>query len=160
MEIILLKDVDNLGQAGEICQVAAGYARNYLVPNRLAKIANEGSLKQLELQRQVQARRQKRSEAEAAEFAAKLEGVTLTFSVKAGEKDRLYGSITSGDIAEALEREIGKTIDRRKLQLEEPIRALGEYTVPVKLLADLTPSITVVVDKAEEAADETGVEQE
>jgi large subunit ribosomal protein L9 len=158
MRIILLKDVHNLGQAGDVRQVAPGYARNYLFPNRLATAATRGALKQLEVQRQAGARRQQRLEAEAEELAKELEGVTLTFSVKAGEKERLYGSITTGDIAAALEKETGKGIDRRKLQLEDPIRELGTYEVPVKLSADVMPSIIVVVDKEEEPGEETGGE--
>lgn len=158
MEIILLHDVDNLGRAGEVCQVPAGYARNYLIPRGLATAATKGALKRLELQRQAEARRQQRLQAEAREFATELEGLTLTFPVRTGEKDRLYGSITTGDIAEALGREIGQSVDRRKIDLEEPIRELGTYAVPVKLLPDLTPSITVVVDREEESASEKGAE--
>jgi len=159
MQIILLKDVGNLGQVGEVREVAAGYARNYLIPRGLATVATEATLKQLELQRQAHARRQQRLEGEAREFATELEGLTLTFPVRTGEKDRLYGSITTGDVAEALEREIRQSVDRRKIELKEPIRALGTYTVSVKLLPDLTPSITVIVKQEEEPADdEKGVE--
>jgi large subunit ribosomal protein L9 len=154
MEVILLEDVENVGQAGEIRNVAAGYARNYLIPKGLATVASEGTLKQLELRRQAEARRQQKLEGEAKEFAKELEGLTLTFVVKAGEKDRLYGSITTGDIAGALEKETGKSIDRRKIELEDPIRELGTYVVPVKLLPDVIPSITVVVEKEEEPEDE------
>lgn len=156
MQIVLLKDVDNLGRAGEVCNVAAGYARNYLIPRGLATVMTKGALKQLELQRQAEARRQQRLAAEAAEFSTELEGLTLTFPVRTGEKERLYGSITTGDIAEALDREIGKSVDRRKIELGEPIRELGTYTVPVKLMPDLIASITVVVEKEEEPIDETG----
>ncbi len=158
MEVILLREVDSLGQAGEVCEVAAGYARNYLIPRGLATPLTKGALKQLQLQRQAEARRQQRMEAEASEFAAELERVTLTFSVTTGEKDRLYGSITTGDIAEALEREIGQGVDRRKIALEEPIRELGTYEVPIRLLPDVTPRIVVVVDKAENPAAEEEVE--
>jgi large subunit ribosomal protein L9 len=160
MDIILLKDVKNLGQAGEVHQVSAGYARNYLVPKGLARMATEGALRQVDLARQAEARRQKRLEAEAGEVAGELDGLTLTFSAKVGETERLYGSITTGDIAAALERETGRSIDRRKIQLEEPIRALGTYTVPVRLLPEVMPSITVVVNKEEELADETRAQQE
>ncbi len=158
MEIILLQDVDNLGRAGEVCQVAAGYARNYLIPRQLATAATRGALKRLELQRQAQTRRRQRLEAEAREFAMGLEGLTLTFAVRTGEKNRVYGSITRGDIAEALGREIGQSVDRRKIELEEPIRELGAYAVPVKLLSNLTPSITVVVERGEEPPNEKVVE--
>lgn len=158
MEIILLRDVESLGQAGEVCEVAAGYARNYLIPRGLATVVTKGVLKQLELRRQAEARRQQRLEADARELATELEGLTLAFPVRTGETNRLYGSVTSGDIAEALGREIRQSVDRHKIELEEPIRELGAYTVPVKLLPDVTASITVVVEMAEESADEEGVE--
>lgn len=155
MEVILLKDVERLGRAGEVRDVAPGYARNYLIPQGLATRVTIGTLKQMQQQRQAEARREEELEVEAREFAAELEGVTLTLSAKTGEKDRLYGSITSGDIAVALEREIGKSVDRRKIGLEEPIRELGTYSVPFKLLSDLAPTITVDVVRQEDLADET-----
>ena len=158
MEVILLKDVPRLGRAGELRTVAPGYARNYLVPEGLATLVTKGALKQLELQSQAEARRQRQFEAEARELAAQLEGVTLTLTAKTGEKDRLYGSITSGDIADALESEIGKSVDRRKIELEEPIRELGTYSVPFKLLSDLAPTIVVEVIKKEEEAGEKEAE--
>ncbi len=158
MEVILLKDVPRLGRAGELRNVAPGYARNYLVPEGLATLVTKGALKQLELQSQAEARRQRQLEAEARELAAQLEGVTLTLTAKTGEKDRLYGSITSGDIADALESEIGKSVDRRKIELEEPIRELGTYSVPFKLLSDLAPTIVVEVIKKEEEAGEKEAE--
>lgn len=158
MEVILLKDVPRLGRAGELRNVAPGYARNYLVPEGLATLVTKGALKQLELQSQAEARRNRQLEAEAREFAAQLEGVTLTLTAKTGEKDRLYGSITSGDIADALESEIGKSVDRRKIELEEPIRELGTYSVPFKLLSDLAPTIVVEVIKKEEEAGEKEAE--
>lgn len=155
MEVILLKDVERVGRAGEVRDVAPGYARNYLIPQGLATRVTMGTLKQMQQQRQAEARREEELEAEAREFAAELEGVTLTLSAKTGEKDRLYGSITSGDIAVALETEIGKSVDRRKIGLEEPIRELGTYSVPFKLLSDLAPTITVDVVRQEDLADET-----
>ncbi len=155
MEVILLKDVERVGRAGEVRDVAPGYARNYLIPQGLATRVTIGTLKQMQQQRQAEARREEELEVEAREFAAELEGVTLTLSAKTGEKDRLYGSITSGDIAAALEREIGKSVDRRKIGLEEPIRELGTYSVPFKLLSDLAPTITVDVVRQEDLADET-----
>jgi large subunit ribosomal protein L9 len=158
MEVILLKDVPRLGRAGELRNVAPGYARNYLVPEGLATLVTKGALKQLELQSQAEARRQRQLEAEARELAAQLEGVTLTLTAKTGEKDRLYGSITSGDIADALESEIGKSVDRRKIELEEPIRELGTYSVPFKLLSELAPTIVVEVIKKEEEAGEKEAE--
>lgn len=152
MEVILLRDVARLGREGDVCQVAPGYARNYLIPRGLAALVTEGALAQLEQQRQAEARHQRQLEAEAREFATHVEGVTLTITAKTGEEDRLYGSITSGDIADALESEIGHSVDRRKIELEEPIRELGTYSIPLKLLSDLVPTITVEVVRGEEAA--------
>jgi large subunit ribosomal protein L9 len=147
MKVLLTETVDNLGSAGEVKKVADGYARNFLIPKGLAVPATEGALKQAELRRQAETRRQKREEAKAESLAGTLSQVTLTFQAKAGEKDKLYGSITNADIAEALERETGHAIDKRKVELEEPIRELGSYYVPVKLLPDLAPRITVIVER-------------
>jgi large subunit ribosomal protein L9 len=155
MEVILLKDVARLGQAGEVCNVAPGYARNHLIPQGLAVMATKGAIKELEQRQQAEARRQKQVEAEAHVLAQELEGISLTIYAKTGEKDRLYGSITSGDIAQALEKESGRSIDRRKIELEEPIRQLGIYTVPVRLLSDVSPQIRVdVVGQDEDVREE------
>jgi large subunit ribosomal protein L9 len=113
----------------------------------LAVPVTAGTLKQAELRRQAEARRLQRTKVEAESLAKTLSQVTLTFQVKAGEKDKLYGSITNADIAEAFEREIGQAIDKRKVELEEPIRELGSYYVPIKLLPDLAPRITVIVER-------------
>ncbi len=154
MEVILLKDVARLGQAGTICKVASGYARNHLIPQGLAVMATKGAVKELEQKQQAEARHQKQLEAEASILAQELDGVMLTIHAKTGEKERLYGSVTSGDIAAALEKETGKSIDRRKIELEEPIRQLGIYTVPVRLLSDVLPQIRV--DVVAEDEDTTG----
>jgi large subunit ribosomal protein L9 len=147
MKVLLTETVNNLGSAGEVKKVADGYARNFLIPKGLAVPATEGALKQAELRRQAETRRQKREEVKAESLAGTLSQVTLTFQAKAGETDKLYGSITNADIAEALERETGQTIDKRKVELEEPIRELGSYYVPIKLLPDLAPRITVIVER-------------
>ncbi|MCJ7618964.1 MAG: 50S ribosomal protein L9 [Anaerolineae bacterium] len=154
MEVILLKDVPRLGRAGELRRVAPGYARNHLIPKGLAVFATEGAAKELEQQQQLEARREKQLETEAQALAEELEGLTLTIYAKTGEKQRLYGSVTSGDIAEALEKETGRIIDRRKIELEEPIRQLGIYSVPVRLLSDLSPMIRVDVLGQDEGAGE------
>jgi len=139
--------VDNLGSAGEVKKVADGYARNFLIPKGLAVPVTAGVLKQAELQRQAEVKRQEREKVKAELLARTLSQVTLTFQVKAGEKDKLYGSITNADIVEVLERETGQAIDKRKVELEEPIRELGSYYVPIKLLPDLAPRITVIVER-------------
>ncbi len=160
MEVILLQDVSRLGKAGDLCKVAPGFARNHLIPKGLAVVATGGALSQREQRRQVEARREKALEAEATELAGNLEGITLTISAKTGEKDRLYGSVTTGDIARALEEETGIEVDRRRIELEEPIRQLGIYTVPIRLLSYMSPTIRVDVVRqdgettAEEGADE------
>jgi large subunit ribosomal protein L9 len=147
MKVLLTETVNNLGSAGEVKKVADGYARNFLIPKGLAVPATEGALKQAELRRQAETRRQKREEVKAESLAGTLSQVTLTFQAKAGETDKLYGSITNADIAEALERETGQAIDKRKVELEEPIRELGSYYVPIKLLPNLAPRITVIVER-------------
>jgi len=147
MKVLLTETVDNLGSAGEVKKVADGYARNFLIPKGLAVPVTAGVLKQAELQRQAEVKRQEREKVKAELLARTLSQVTLTFQVKAGEKDKLYGSITNADIVEVLERETGQAIDKRKVELEEPIRELGSYYVPIKLLPDLAPRITVIVER-------------
>jgi large subunit ribosomal protein L9 len=160
MEVILVQDVDRLGQVGDVCKVAPGYARNYLIPNGLAVLATKGQLKELEQRQRAEARREKQLEGEARELADKLDGVTLTISAKTGEKDRLYGSVTSGDIAQALEEETGMAIDRRKIELEEPIRQLGIYTVPIRLLSEVVPTIRVDVVGEDQDTTTEGIDHE
>jgi len=147
MEVLLLKDVPGLGRAGEIKGVADGYARNYLIPKGLAILATEGARRQAEQWRRAAARREERRRKEAQALAQLISQTTLTFRVKAGEKDRLYGSITNADIARAFEEKTERAIDKRKVELEEPIRQLGTYQVPVRLLPDLAPLLTVVVER-------------
>jgi len=147
MKVLLTETVDNLGSAGEVKKVADGYARNFLIPKGLAVPATAGALKQAELRRQAEVRRQQRAKVEAESLARTLSQMTLIFQVKAGEKDKLYGSITNADIAEAFERETGQAIDKRKVELEEPIRELGSYYVPIRLLSDFVPRITVIVER-------------
>lgn len=146
MKVLLSQDVKGLGQAGEVESVADGYARNYLIPQGLAVPATEGVLKQAEMQRRAEERRRARFEADAAALAEVLSAVKLSFQVNVGETGKLYGSITSADIAAGLELETGKSIDKRRVELEEPIRELGTYRVPIRLSKDLTPQITVVVE--------------
>jgi len=151
MEVILLQDVKGLGKAGEVKRVADGYARNYLIPKGIASKVSSGALKDAEVKLQAQARRQKKIETEASDVAEALAQVKLTFTAKAGETGRLYGSITAADIVEALQEKTGYVVDKRKLVLEEPIRHLGAHRVGIKLLTDLIPEIEVVVE-ADEAA--------
>jgi len=150
MDVILLKDVARLGNAGQVCKVAEGHARNYLIPQGLAVPATEAALHQVEQKGQAQARRHEQLEEDARRLAGELDGLHLTIQAKTGENERLYGSVTSGDIAEAVEKETGLPIERRKIELEEPIRQLGTYTVPIRLLSDVAPLIRVDVVSQDE----------
>lgn len=144
MEIILREDVQHLGRAGEVVKVKDGYARNFLLPKGLAYPATEGNKKRIafEAERIV---RQRATEREAAESeATKLLDVSLSFPVKVGEEDKLYGSVTAGDIQRKLE-ERGIHVDKRKVDLPEPIRALGEFKVGIKLHHEVRPEITIIV---------------
>jgi large subunit ribosomal protein L9 len=146
MEVILLKDVKRLGKAGEVKRVADGYARNYLIPRGLAAVATEGARKQVVAQAEGAARHEAAARAEAEARAAHLQHVELVFAVKAGESGRLYGSITSADIAEKLAEQIHAEVDKRKVLLGEPIKELGKFKVDVKLHSDVKITITVIVE--------------
>jgi len=154
MEVLLLQDVDNLGQAGEIQRVADGYARNYLFPRNLAVLATPGAVKQAELRHQAVARRQAKDLADARTLAAALDGLTVGFQARAGETGRLYGSITSANIAAALEKQVGREVDRRKIELSEPLKDLGTHAVTIRLAAEAEAKVTVVIDREEEAQEE------
>ena len=145
MKIILKQDVPNVGQEGEVEEVADGYARNYLIPQGMAIKATPGALKDYEHRQKVQAKKHERDKKRAEALARRLTAQTLTFDVKVGETGQLYGSITNADIAEALEEQIGEEIDRRNIPLSEPIREVGEHFVPVRLMEDVEPQVRVVV---------------
>jgi large subunit ribosomal protein L9 len=145
VKIILTRDVSNLGQAGDVKNVAAGYARNYLIPQGLAVKATAGAMKEFERRRSAETSREERLAQRAEALAQRLSEVTLTFEAKAGETGRLYGSITTGDIAEALGRQVGEKFDRRKNILSDPIRQVGEHVVSVRLAADVVAEVKVVV---------------
>ncbi len=147
MKVILVEDVPNLGRMGDVKEVADGYGRNYLIPQGLAKIATSGEVQQArQLKRTVQTRRQREHE-EAEELAERLSGISLTFQARAGEGTKLYGSITSADIAEKLSAELGREFDRRKIRLDESLRQLGTHQVAIHLAPQLEPEITVVIER-------------
>jgi large subunit ribosomal protein L9 len=148
MEVILREDVEKLGSRGELVKVAPGYARNFLLPKRLAVAATESNKKIVEQERQAHLRKDAKLAADATELGKMIGSVTVTISQKAGENDQLFGSVTSKDIAEALEQQ-GYTIERRKIVLDEPIKMLGEFKVPLKLHRDVTTEVTVQVVKEE-----------
>ncbi len=148
MEVILREDIEKLGSRGQVIKVAAGYARNFLLPKKLAVAATPSNKKIVEQERQAYLRKEAKLQGEAQELATLMNGVTITIAQKAGENDQLFGSVTSKDIADALAAK-NYSIDRRKIQLDEPIKHLGEFKVPVKLHKEVTVEITVVVAKEE-----------
>jgi large subunit ribosomal protein L9 len=159
MRVLLTEDVEKLGSAGDIVTVADGFARNYLIPNELAVKASAGVVKQAETVRRQARRKRERMAAEMEELAGKLNGLQLTFEANAGEKGRLYGSITRDNVIEAVEAKIGEEIDRRKLEME-PLRQLGLHTVPVRLSADLSPELVIIIHREGEDPAAYLVEQE
>ena len=150
MEVILREHVDNLGSRGEVVRVADGYARNYLLPRKLALLATEGNKKQIERERSKFDALEAEEQQAASAIAGRVGGVDIEIARKVGETEALYGSVTTADIAEAL-RAKGFDIDRRKLQLHEPIKKLGEYDVPLKLHREVTThvKVRVVAEKIE-----------
>ena len=151
MKVIFMEDVPNVGKAGQIKDVADGYGKNYLLPHKLAMPARAGDIKNVEAQIKARARVAANTEAEMKALAAELENKEIIIKAKVGQQDRLYGSITSADIAAGLESSLKAIVDKRKIELAEPIRTVGSYEVPIKLGKDITTKIKVSV-VAEEAA--------
>jgi large subunit ribosomal protein L9 len=145
MRVIFLQDVPNVAKAGEIKEVADGYGRNFLIPKKLALLANPQAISQTETRDKIKTR----INAELMELASQLEGKEVSLKAKAGAKDRLYGSITSADIAAELNNTTGLDIDKRKIELDEPIRQLGSYEVAIRLAGDIVPKIKVTVTEEE-----------
>ena len=146
MEIILREDIEKLGIRGDVVKVAAGYARNFLLPRRLAVEATGSNKKIVEQERQAHLRRDAKVAEEAQALAQLLSAVNLTILRKAGENDHLFGSVTAADIGDALTAQ-KFTVDRRKIQLDEPIRTLGDFKIPVKLHRDVTAEVSVQVKR-------------
>jgi large subunit ribosomal protein L9 len=147
VKVILVEDVPNLGRTGDVKEVADGYGRNYLLPRGLAKLATEGEVQQATQLRRTAQKHRQRELADAQAMAERLSGMTLTFHARAGEGTKLYGSITSADIAEKLSQELGREFDRRKIQLDESLRQLGTHQVAIHLAPQLEPEITVVIER-------------
>ncbi|GIV93545.1 MAG: 50S ribosomal protein L9 [Chloroflexus sp.] len=145
MKVLLLQDVEHLGKAGEIKDVSGGFGRNYLLPKGFAVLATKSQVKQAEERLAAQRRKAEAARKEAEALAARLAELTLTFTVKVGEQDRLYGSVTNADIAAKLHEVAGIEIDRRKIGLEDPIKRTGEYEVPVELMSGVSSTLKVVV---------------
>jgi large subunit ribosomal protein L9 len=146
MEIILQEDIDKLGHRGDIVTVKPGYARNFLLPRKLAIEATTGNMKAVERIRASLAKKTATEMDAAQKQAALLNGVTVRFTRKTGENDQLFGSVTTGDIAESLAAQ-GFKIDKRQVQLKEPIRALGEYPITIKVFRDVTTEVKAQVEK-------------
>ncbi len=146
MKVIFLEDVTNVARTGEVKEVADGYFRNYLLPKKLAATASPAAMKSLETDLKLRARRRAQTEAEFAALAQQLEGKEVVLKATAGSKARLYGSITSADIAAGLEKS-GIILDKRRIDLDKPIRQLGAYEVVVKLSKDLAPKLRVIVEE-------------
>jgi large subunit ribosomal protein L9 len=146
MEIILRQAVENLGKPGDVVKVKAGYARNYLLPHGLAYEATPGNLKRIQQERDRLEAAENERRGAAQGIAEKLEQVSLTFSARVGEEGKLFGSVTAADVAQQLEAQ-GFHIEKRQIDLHEPIKALGVYRVPIRLHADVKPEVRVWVIK-------------
>jgi large subunit ribosomal protein L9 len=146
MEVILKEDVPKLGSRGEVVKVAEGYGRNYLLPRKLAIEATLANKAVIDQMKAASVRRTAKEKTEAEALAKQFEGLAVSFQRKSGENDQLFGSVTSSDIAEALEKK-SFHIDRRKIQLHEPLKSVGEFDIPVKLHKDVTTHLKVVIEK-------------
>ena len=146
MEVILKEDVPKLGSRGDVVKVAEGFGRNYLLPRKLAIVATKGNKSVIEQMKAAAVRRSAKEKAQAEELAKQFDGLSVSFTRKSGENDQLFGSVTSGDIAEALSKK-SFDVDRRKIQLHEPLKTLGEFSVPIKLHKDVTTHLKVVIEK-------------
>jgi large subunit ribosomal protein L9 len=153
MKVLLLKDVYKLGRAGDIKKVADGYGRNFLIPQGLATLATAGALKQVgKIRSQAEVRRTEQN-SELKDLAAQINGITLTFHAKAGETGKLYGSITTQDVATAITEKVRYEVKKPQVDMQ-PIRTLGEYTVHVRLTMDLVPEVKIIVHREGEALEE------
>ena len=146
MEVILKEDVAKLGSRGDVVKVAEGYGRNYLLPRKLAIRADENNKAVIVQMKAAAVRRSAKEKTQAEELAKQFDGMSLSFQRRSGENEQLFGSVTSGDLADALTKK-GFNIDRRKIQLHEPLKTVGEFTVPVKLHKDVTAHLKVVIEK-------------
>ena len=151
MEVILKEDVASLGSRGDVVKVAEGYGRNYPLPRKLAIRASEGNKAVIEQMKAAAVRRSAKEKTGAEALAKQFEGLSVSFTRRSGEHEQLFGSVTSGDIADALTKK-GFDIDRRKIQVHEPLKTLGEFDVPIRLHKDVTTHLKVIIEK--EAAQE------
>lgn len=145
MKVILKEDIKKLGKKDDMVEVKDGYARNYLIPRGLAEEANEGNISRVNERKKAEAQRREKEKEEAGAIASKIDGKTLEIRVKTGGKGKLFGSITSMDVAEAMKKEFGIDFDRKKVVLDEPIKSVGESTVEIKLYPGVSAQIKVKV---------------
>ncbi|MEJ2314602.1 MAG: 50S ribosomal protein L9 [Nitrospirota bacterium] len=148
MKVILKEDVQNLGEMGEIVNVSDGYARNFLIPRKLAAVADKKNVRELEHEKRVIDRRADKLKADAQTLADRISAVTINIKAKAGEEEKLFGSVTAMDVAEALKAE-GFDVDKKKIVIEEPIKRLGTHAVAVKVGKDVTATVNVEVEAEE-----------
>ncbi len=146
MEVILKEDVNKLGSRGDVVKVAEGYGRNYLLPRKLAIQATAGNKAVITQMKAASVRRSAKEKTQAEELGKQFDGLSVSFQKRAGEHDQLFGSVTSSDIAEAVARK-GINLDRRQIQLHDPLKTLGEFTIPVKLHKEVTAHLKVVIEK-------------
>jgi large subunit ribosomal protein L9 len=146
MEVILKEDIAKLGSRGDVVKVAEGYGRNFLLPRKLAIQANAGNKAVIEQMKAASVRRSAKEKTQAEELAKQFDGVAVSFHRRSGEHDQLFGSVTSGDIVDALAKK-GFNLDRRKVQLHEPLKTVGEFAIPIKLHKDVTAHLKVVIEK-------------
>ena len=150
MKVIFLQDVAHVAKTGEVKDVAEGYGRNFLLPRRLAVAATAGAMKEMEALIKREASRRAKTEAELKALAEQLNGKEVTLKAKAGAKDKLYGTVTTADIAAEIEKALNLVVDKRKIALSEPIKQVGSYDVAIKVGHDLTPTIKVTVEGTKE----------
>ena len=149
MEIILRETIDNLGRAGQVVKVADGYARNYLLPRKLAYLATPGNLKVIEAERQSLLRKEAKQKDDAEKLLKLLDAVEVTIRRTVGENDVLYGSVTNSDVADELEKK-GFQIEKRKIHMEDHVKSIGEFSIPVRLFKDVTAHIKLKVEPEKE----------
>ena len=164
VEVVLLEDVRDLGQIGDVKSVAAGYARNYLLPQKLAVPATEKRMADSQFHAALEERREATARAEAERIGALVHGTTLTLPALVGDQGRMHGQITNQDVAQALKEQLAVDIDRHLIQIDSPIRSLGRYLLPIKLASGLNVSVTLEVVEQEpidqESADQESADQE
>lgn len=159
MRVILTQNVPKLGEVGEVRDVSAGYGRNYLLPQGMAILATRGALKQIDDLQRTERRRQAMMRSSVEAQADRIAKVRLEFTAKVGQTGRLYGSITSSDIAQQLQERLGEDIDRRKIVLDEPIKALGEHDVALHLMPGVNAKVHLVVNADEEILEDVSIEE-